>query len=82
MQFRNKLIDYMNRSGKDLKWVVGQLREGRPIRNADFGEMGVRRQASGTLFSGADSESVAQSRQSKPYKRLNNSDFLLSGLGG
>lgn len=27
--FRNKLIDYMNKSGKDLKWVVGQLKDGK-----------------------------------------------------
>lgn len=35
-QFRNKLIDYMNKSGKDLKWVVGQLKDGKQIRNAEF----------------------------------------------
>lgn len=26
---RNKLIDLMNKSGKDLKWVVNQLKEGK-----------------------------------------------------
>lgn len=40
--------------------------------------MVVKRQASGTLFSVADSESVAQSRQSKAQRKLNNSDFLRS----
>lgn len=29
LQFRNKLIDYMNKSGRDLKWVVAQLKEGK-----------------------------------------------------
>lgn len=78
LQFRNKLIDYMNKSGKDLKWVVGQLKDGKQIRAADFQEMVVRRQGSGALFSVADSESVAHSRHSKAQKRLNHSDFLNS----
>ena len=29
MPSRNKLIDLMNKSGKDLKWVIAQLKEGK-----------------------------------------------------
>lgn len=82
LQFRNKLIDYMNKSGKDLKWVVGQLKDGKQIKTAEFQELVVRRQASGTLFSQADSESLArQSRPSTAQRKRSNSGVFMPGSG-
>lgn len=69
MQSRNKLIDFMNKSGKDLKSVIGTLKEGKPIKTAEFKDLVVKRQSSGTLFSVADTDSVAHSRRSKGNRR-------------
>lgn len=80
MQSRNKLIDLMNKSGKDLKWVVSQLKEGKQIKTAEFKDLVVKRQGSGTLFSFsvADNESVAGSRHSKTGKKNDPNDYLYS----
>ena len=56
---RNKLVDLMNKSGKDLRWVVQQIKEGKQIKTAEFKDPVVKRQGSGNIFSVADNESVA-----------------------
>ena len=77
MPSRKKLIDLMYKSGKDLKYIVGQLKEGKQIKQAEFKDLVVKRQASGTLFSVADTESVAYSRHSRMSKKHDKSDQQL-----
>ena len=43
MPSRNKLIDLMNKSGKELKYVISQLKEGKQIKTAEFKDLVVKR---------------------------------------
>ena len=62
------------------------MKEGKQIKTAEFKDLVVKRQGSGTLFSVADNESVANSRHSRVNsrgkKKLDRSDMLYSAGHG